>query len=561
MSTIYRDVAMVLESFHQKKGSVKSLVFHKDVKQKESVFALVCKTLKFKSVLEQLVASAKIFDEQRQLEKQKWLVYVMVYDMILADGIKGSGHFKKLLLKYKNPLVQALVRMKVRAKAVDNEGLLPEEVRNPLVLPRYVRVNTLKAEVADILPQLPQLLSTNSGGGDDSNEQRSAAHQPTKRRRAKREENENENEEQNSEKNESEAKAAEKNKKKSESEAAEEIKVDEHLADLLVLPPTVKMNGRHPLVQDGTLVLQDKASCFSAHALSPPEHAHVIDCCAAPGNKTSHLAALMKNTGKIFAFDMDLYRLNTLKRLTARAGATNITAVCSDFLKVNPHDPQYANVEYFMADPSCSGSGIVTRYDVAFTTAPDEDEWVDLGDDDEKKKRLAGLAAFQTSIITHCLKFPRVKKVVYSTCSVHEEENERVVRAILDAHPHVRLARALPQWPRRGRPLFPGADNCLRTLPVEDKTIGFFVACFEIASSSAGTTGKRKRLDEDDDNDDKVASSTSSSSTSLTTSSASTATTTASGGSEEKKKKKKRRKRKNKNKTVGVAVPASSSSS
>ncbi len=49
-----------------------------------------------------------------QLEKQKWLVYVMVYDMILADGIKGSGHFKKLLLKYKNPLVQALVRMKVR---------------------------------------------------------------------------------------------------------------------------------------------------------------------------------------------------------------------------------------------------------------------------------------------------------------------------------------------------------------------------------------------------------------------------------------------------------------
>jgi 16S rRNA C967 or C1407 C5-methylase (RsmB/RsmF family) len=85
-----------------------------------------------------------------------------------------------------------------------------------------------------------------------------------------------------------------------------------------------------------------------------------------------------------------------------------------------------------MADPSCSGSGIVTRYDVAFSTgtaqqatntrpvcvcpcsldalftsiaaAPDEGEWVDLGDEDEKKKRLAGLAAFQTSIIAHCLK-------------------------------------------------------------------------------------------------------------------------------------------------------------
>jgi putative methyltransferase len=150
---------------------------------------------------------------------------------------------------------------------------------------------------------------------------------------------------------------------------------------------------------------------------------------------------------------------------------------------------------------------------------------------------------------------PRVKKVVYSTCSVHEEENERVVRAILDAHPHVTLARALPQWPRRGRPLFPGAENCVRTLPLEDKTIGFFVACFEIkpaTTSSAQSTGaKRKRLDADgDDNDNADATTPSGGSTA-----ASTASSAPTDGAEEKQKiknrNKKRRKRKNKKSKSG----------
>jgi hypothetical protein len=212
-----------------------------------------------------------------------------------------------------------------RAKAVDNEGLLPEEVRNPLVLPRYVRVNTLKAEVADILPQLPQLLSTNSGGGDDSNEQRSAAHQPTKRRRAKREENENENEEQNSEKNESEAKAAEKNRKKSEGEAAEEIKVDEHLADLLVLPPTVKMNGRHPLVQDGTLVLQDKVRADHTHTHTQHDTRH--SCPMRAQQLTWNVCRMVPSTGQLL-FGPRAVAAGTRPRHRLLCGARKQNQVC-----------------------------------------------------------------------------------------------------------------------------------------------------------------------------------------------------------------------------------------
>ena len=77
------------------------------------------------------------------------------------------------------------------------------------------------------------------------------------------------------------------------------------------------------LVQSGALILQDKASCFPAHALSVPKHSIVIDACAAPGNKTSHLSSLMQNTGKIFAFELDKNRLQTLIRLTQLAGCTS----------------------------------------------------------------------------------------------------------------------------------------------------------------------------------------------------------------------------------------------
>ena len=67
--------------------------------------------------------------------------------------------------------------------------------------------------------------------------------------------------------------------------------------------------------------------------------------------------------------------------------------------------------------------------------------------------------------------------VVYSTCSVHDEENEDVVAAVLKANPNFELAPALPQWPTRGKPLFPHAEFCMRTCK-DDRTIGFFVARF-----------------------------------------------------------------------------------
>jgi putative methyltransferase len=80
--------------------------------------------------------------------------------------------------------------------------------------------------------------------------------------------------------------------------------IDEHIPNLLAFNPAIQFR-EDPSYKTGKVILQDKASCFSAFVLSPPcndPKAVVIDATAAPGNKTSHLSALMGNEGKVMIF-------------------------------------------------------------------------------------------------------------------------------------------------------------------------------------------------------------------------------------------------------------------
>jgi len=208
----------------------------------------------------------------------------------------------------------------------------------------------------------------------------------------------------------------------------------------------------------------------------------VIDATAAPGIKTTGIAGKMENKGKIFAFDQDPHRLQTLVRLTTNFGATNVTALCKDFLAINPHDKKYSRVEYILVDPSCSGSGIVSRFDHLFGEEEEAGSIVHNEQGKKKKEsdsRLHQLAAFQLKILLHAMQFPNAKRIVYSTCSVHQIENEDVVLNALNAQSQFSLFHVLPNWQRRGLPVFESASCCLRTSPTEDRTIGFFVAGFQ----------------------------------------------------------------------------------
>jgi len=249
---------------------------------------------------------------------------------------------------------------------------------------------------------------------------------------------------------------------------------DEMVPDMLVLPPGTDLHN-HPLVTDGKVFLQGRASCMVAVALCPKPGWKVIDACAAPGNKTVHLAALMNGEGSIIACELNKERAKTLQHTVRRSGANNIRIVNGDFLEVDRNDPSYAEVHAILLDPSCSGSGISTeRLDYLLPSHSRDSQ-----DDAGTSSRVMKLSAFQKKALSHALSFPSVERVVYSTCSIHQAENEDVINSVLPLATSLgfELATPFPQWHRRGLPVFQGSEHLLRTDP-EDGLEGFFIALF-----------------------------------------------------------------------------------
>ena len=156
---------------------------------------------------------------------------------------------------------------------------------------------------------------------------------------------------------------------------------------------------------------------------------------------------------------------------------TNVAATHGNFLEATPGD--YAQVSHIMLDPSCSTSGA--------SAAPHTDP-----------SALAELAANQLAVIQHAMRFGGCRCIVYSTCSIHMQENEQVVADVLrwasETRPCGRsweLRVALPKWPRRGiagGTAGLGSDDAaklLRTDQHEDGTIGFFLAKFVVVNDTS----------------------------------------------------------------------------
>ena len=313
------------------------------------------------------------------------------------------------------------------------------------------------------------------------------------------------------------------------------LHIDKHIPDLIALPSSVDLSVLLPYKQ-GFLILQDKASCFPAYLLDPqPEDRDVVDACAAPGNKTTHLAALRSfqnsqdECPRIWACERDKTRATVLRKMVALAGAENLVSIEAgqDFLRLDPTKEPWCYVGALLLDPSCSGSGMADR-DTAHKiflpekTAPSlssnssrkrkrkatiiaEPQQLEVaeqvafyGNDNNETEalttRLQSLAAFQTKLLCHAFSFPDARKVTYSTCSIYSEENEKVVIAALAS----RIARekfwrilvrdeqiaGMKEWEVRGdidacagnKAL---ADGCIRcNKGTMEGTQGFFVAAF-----------------------------------------------------------------------------------
>ncbi|XP_038060724.1 28S rRNA (cytosine-C(5))-methyltransferase-like [Patiria miniata] len=463
---LYKEASRIIHLVQRKQGTVKSLVHSSDCKNIKQLYALVCQTLKYSSIIDQILKNTKLLEQEKWLEKST--AQVLLYEMLFGKGIQCGGKYRLAIKRHKSALTSALVRIKIKMGVVNNKDLLPQSVKDEVILPRYVRVNLLKSTVDDVI----QTFIEESYHCILSREQAD-----TKRKEARNADD-----------------ICKIHANLLTTLEPHQFMCDVHLEDLLVFPPATDFHDHH-LYKTGAIILQDKASCLPAYLLAPPPGSHVIDACAAPGNKTSHLAASLKNTGKVFAFDVDPKRVSTLSKMTALSGATNVEIINQDFLKVNPGEERFSNVRYILMDPSCSGSGIVSRLDHLTNDSQSD-----------STERLEGLAAIQAKLLGHALSFPHVERVVYSTCSVHQTENERVVLQVLASRTNFELELALPTWKNRGicvvddnvpmetslKTGSPDVSACLRAVPKEDCTNGFFVAVLKRKIMSAKQEQTRK---------------------------------------------------------------------
>uniref|UniRef100_A0A803PPZ8 SAM-dependent MTase RsmB/NOP-type domain-containing protein n=1 Tax=Cannabis sativa TaxID=3483 RepID=A0A803PPZ8_CANSA len=345
--------------------------------------------------------------------KQDELVYIITYDVLFGQKTLSTGDAEKFLWKRREALVSALASILKKKKLKNVQELLAlyQTPDADVSKPRYVRVNTLKLDVESAQQELEKKFS---------------------------------------------------------------VQKDDVVPDLLILPPGTDLHN-HPLVMNGSIFLQGKASSMVAAALAPKPGWEVLDACSAPGNKTVQLAALMRGKGKIIACELNKERVKRLNDTIELSGASNIKVLHGDFLSLSSEDPTYSKVRAILLDPSCSGSGTASvRLDhllPSYATGQSSNDVDDF--------RLNKLAAFQRKALEHALSFPSVERIVYSTCSIHEVENEAIIKSVLSLASSFgfELEAPFPQWSRRGLPVFEGSEKLLRTDPVEDRE-GFFIALF-----------------------------------------------------------------------------------
>lgn len=197
---------------------------------------------------------------------------------------------------------------------------------------------------------------------------------------------------------------------------SKEIEVEDGIIEDFLYLKNVKNITNLDEYKKGLFTMQDESAGLTALVLNPKEGESILDCCSAPGGKTTYIAELMNNNGNVMAWDLYKHRLDKVQENSKRLGI--------DIIKTEENDATVLKEEYIekidkiLIDAPCLGLGVIKR-------KPDI-KWQRKFEDVEE------ISKIQEKILNTCSKY--LKKggiLVYSTCSIIQSENEKIVEKFL----------------------------------------------------------------------------------------------------------------------------------
>lgn len=220
---------------------------------------------------------------------------------------------------------------------------------------------------------------------------------------------------------------------------------------------------------------QEEVSAIPAQVLDPDPETVVFDSCAAPGSKTTQLAALMDDRGRVVANDNNLGRLSALRFNSERLGVTNLAVTHSDARNFSLKPFDFEQFDSALVDVPCSCEGTIRKNPDAI------DDW--------SLDQVTGIAGVQKGVLRRAVQATRPGgRVVYSTCTFAPEENEAVLDHVLANEPCRIVEQELPinhthgitEW--EDQEYDPAVQQAARIYPHHNDTGGFFCATLEVTA-------------------------------------------------------------------------------
>ena len=219
----------------------------------------------------------------------------------------------------------------------------------------------------------------------------------------------------------------------------------------------IKDIENNKLFKNGFFTIQDISAGMTAKILSPKPNELVLDACAAPGGKTTYMAELMNNKGKIIAGDIYEHRLNLIQQNAKRLG---ISIIETKILDATKYYKEYeAKFDKILLDVPCLGIGVIKRKpDIKWQRKPED---------------LQEICKIQKIILENCSKYLKIGgELVYSTCSILEEENENIIKEFVKKNQNFEIKKV--KSPIKIFEKFVKKEGYISIKPTE-KNDGFFI--------------------------------------------------------------------------------------